>query len=88
MSDIEFFKECQHGSLVSSWQVAETWRKLIQMKQEEGAEKAELHQLWKKMIHLLKDTTQSQDNKTEQLVMLVTPTHLDMYTCIVQPKFK
>ncbi|KFO10173.1 Tetratricopeptide repeat protein 37 [Balearica regulorum gibbericeps] len=50
-------------------EVAETWRKLIQMKQEEGAEKAELHQLWKKMIHLLKDTTQSQDNKTEQLLL-------------------
>ncbi|NXG69470.1 TTC37 protein, partial [Baryphthengus martii] len=47
-------------------EVAETWQKLIQMKQEEGAEKAELHQLWKKMIQLLKDSTEQQDNKTEQ----------------------
>ncbi|XP_053858485.1 SKI3 subunit of superkiller complex protein isoform X4 [Vidua macroura] len=50
-------------------EVAETWQKLIRMKQEEGAEKAELHQLWKKMIQLLKDSTRNQDNKTEQLLL-------------------
>ncbi|XP_009574813.1 PREDICTED: tetratricopeptide repeat protein 37-like, partial [Fulmarus glacialis] len=50
-------------------EVAETWQKLIQRKQEEGAEKAELHQLWKKMIQLLKDSTQNQDNKTEQSLL-------------------
>uniref|UniRef100_A0A8C3PIE0 Tetratricopeptide repeat domain 37 n=1 Tax=Calidris pygmaea TaxID=425635 RepID=A0A8C3PIE0_9CHAR len=50
-------------------EVAETWQKLIQVKQEEGAEKAELHQLWKKMIQLLKDSTQNQDNKTEQSLL-------------------
>ncbi|KAF1477345.1 Tetratricopeptide repeat protein 37, partial [Pygoscelis antarcticus] len=50
-------------------EVAETWQKLIRMKQEEGAEKAELHQLWKKMIQLLKDSTQNQDNKTEQSLL-------------------
>uniref|UniRef100_U3K379 SKI3 subunit of superkiller complex n=1 Tax=Ficedula albicollis TaxID=59894 RepID=U3K379_FICAL len=50
-------------------EVAETLQKLIKMKQEEGAEKAELHQLWKKMIHLLKDSTRNQDNKTGQLLL-------------------
>uniref|UniRef100_A0A8C3UC71 Tetratricopeptide repeat domain 37 n=1 Tax=Catharus ustulatus TaxID=91951 RepID=A0A8C3UC71_CATUS len=52
-------------------EVAETWQKLIKIKQEEGAEKAELHQLWKKMIHLLKDSTstRNQDNKTGQLLL-------------------
>uniref|UniRef100_A0A8C5UB28 Tetratricopeptide repeat domain 37 n=1 Tax=Malurus cyaneus samueli TaxID=2593467 RepID=A0A8C5UB28_9PASS len=50
-------------------EVAETWQKLIRMKQEEGAEKAELHQLWKKMIQLLKDSTRNQDNKTGQLLL-------------------
>ncbi|XP_064294738.1 superkiller complex protein 3 [Phalacrocorax carbo] len=50
-------------------EVAEAWQKLIQKKQEEGAEKAELHQLWKKMIQLLKDSTQNQDNKTEQSLL-------------------
>ncbi|XP_068033120.1 superkiller complex protein 3 [Anomalospiza imberbis] len=50
-------------------EVAETWQKLIRMKQEEGAEKAELHQLWKKMIQLLKDSTRNQDNNTGQLLL-------------------
>ncbi|KFV14108.1 Tetratricopeptide repeat protein 37, partial [Pterocles gutturalis] len=50
-------------------EVAETWQRLIQMKQEDGAEKAELHQLWKKMIQLLKDSTQNQDNKTAQSLL-------------------
>ncbi|XP_023800448.1 tetratricopeptide repeat protein 37 isoform X2 [Cyanistes caeruleus] len=50
-------------------EVAETWQKLIRMKQEEGAEKTELHQLWKKMIQLLKDSTRNQDNKTGQLLL-------------------
>lgn len=68
--------------------MAEAWQKLIRMKQEEGAEKAELHQLWKKMIQLLKDSTQNQDNKTEQLVMFLTPTPIDTYICTVQLDFK
>ncbi|KFU86741.1 Tetratricopeptide repeat protein 37, partial [Chaetura pelagica] len=50
-------------------EVAETWQKLIQMKEGEGAEKAELHQLWKKMIQLLKDSTQNRDNKTVQSLL-------------------
>ncbi|NXU58717.1 TTC37 protein, partial [Turnix velox] len=50
-------------------EVSETCHKLIQVKQEDGAEKAELHQLWKKMIHLLKDSTQDQDNRTKQLLL-------------------
>ncbi|NWH60477.1 TTC37 protein, partial [Geococcyx californianus] len=58
-------------------EVAETWQKLIQKKQEEAVEKAELHQLWKKMIHLLKDNTQDQDNKTEQLLLAAFEHALD-----------
>ncbi|NXX81901.1 TTC37 protein, partial [Urocolius indicus] len=50
-------------------EVSETWQKLIQMKQEEGAEKVELHQLWKKMIQLLKDSARNQDNRTQQLLL-------------------
>lgn len=67
--------------------MAEAWQKLIQMKQEEGIEKAELHQLWKKMIQLLKDSTQTQDNKTEQSVMFIPP-HLHTYICILQLDLK
>uniref|UniRef100_A0A669QMT7 Tetratricopeptide repeat domain 37 n=1 Tax=Phasianus colchicus TaxID=9054 RepID=A0A669QMT7_PHACC len=36
-------------------EVAEIWQKLIEVKKEGGAEKAELHQLWKRMIQLLGD---------------------------------
>uniref|UniRef100_A0A493SWL7 SKI3 subunit of superkiller complex n=1 Tax=Anas platyrhynchos platyrhynchos TaxID=8840 RepID=A0A493SWL7_ANAPP len=50
-------------------EVAETWQKLIRIKQEEGAEKAELHQLWKRMIQLLADSEQSQDNQTVQMLL-------------------
>uniref|UniRef100_A0A8B9I260 SKI3 subunit of superkiller complex n=1 Tax=Anser brachyrhynchus TaxID=132585 RepID=A0A8B9I260_9AVES len=50
-------------------EVAETWQKLITIKREEGAEKAELHQLWKRMIQLLADSAQSQDNKTLQMLL-------------------
>ncbi|NXO41816.1 TTC37 protein, partial [Locustella ochotensis] len=58
-------------------EVAETWQKLIRMKQEEGAEKTELHQLWKKLIQLLKDSTRSQDNKTGQLLLTAFEHALD-----------
>ncbi|NWH75124.1 TTC37 protein, partial [Piaya cayana] len=51
-------------------EAAETCQKLIQKKQQGAAEKSDLHQLWKKMIILLKDNTQDQDNKTEQLLLV------------------
>ncbi|NWI14464.1 TTC37 protein, partial [Crypturellus soui] len=50
-------------------EVARMWHKFIQVKKEGGADNAELHQLWKKMIQLLADRTQNQDNETEQLLL-------------------
>uniref|UniRef100_A0A8C3RLX6 Tetratricopeptide repeat domain 37 n=1 Tax=Chelydra serpentina TaxID=8475 RepID=A0A8C3RLX6_CHESE len=50
-------------------EVARTWHKLIKIKQEEGADNAELHQLWKRLIQLLPDSTQNQDNETQQLLL-------------------
>uniref|UniRef100_A0A452HAC5 Uncharacterized protein n=1 Tax=Gopherus agassizii TaxID=38772 RepID=A0A452HAC5_9SAUR len=50
-------------------EVAHTWHKLIKIKQEEGADNAELHQLWKRLIQLLPDSTQIQDNETQQLLL-------------------
>ncbi|NXD10853.1 TTC37 protein, partial [Nothocercus nigrocapillus] len=50
-------------------EVAQTWHKFIQVKKEGGADNAELHQLWKKMIQLLAGSTQNQDNETEQLLL-------------------
>uniref|UniRef100_A0A7M4E7J6 SKI3 subunit of superkiller complex n=1 Tax=Crocodylus porosus TaxID=8502 RepID=A0A7M4E7J6_CROPO len=50
-------------------EAARTWHKLVKIKQEEGADNAELHQLWKRMIQLLADSTQNQDNETQQLLL-------------------
>ncbi|XP_061478349.1 superkiller complex protein 3 isoform X4 [Rhineura floridana] len=50
-------------------QVARTWHKLIKIRQEEGADKAELHQLWKKLVQLLEEGTHLQDNETRQLLL-------------------
>ncbi|XP_078070894.1 superkiller complex protein 3 isoform X1 [Mustelus asterias] len=50
-------------------EVAKTWSQLIQLKQHDGAGKQELHQLWRKMIQLLADKVESQDNETHQLLI-------------------
>ncbi|XP_072215767.1 superkiller complex protein 3 [Excalfactoria chinensis] len=50
-------------------EAAEIWQKQIEVKKEGGAEKAELHQLWKRMIQLLGDNAQYQDNKNAQLLL-------------------
>ncbi|XP_014452741.1 superkiller complex protein 3 [Alligator mississippiensis] len=50
-------------------EAARTWHKLVKIKQEEGVDNAELHQLWKRMIQLLADSTQNQDNETQQLLL-------------------
>lgn len=51
-------------------QVSRLWQRLITVKEEEGAEKEELHQLWKRMIQLLANTIQNQDNETHQLLLI------------------
>ncbi|NWS45191.1 TTC37 protein, partial [Probosciger aterrimus] len=63
-------------------EVAETWQKLIKMKQKEGAENTELHQLWKRMIQLLEDSTQYQDKKTEQLLVMAFERALESFDTI------
>ncbi|XP_038661172.1 tetratricopeptide repeat protein 37 isoform X1 [Scyliorhinus canicula] len=49
-------------------EVAKTWSRMIQLKQQDGADKQELHHLWRKMIQLLADKVESQDNETQQLL--------------------
>ncbi|XP_072439260.1 superkiller complex protein 3 isoform X1 [Chiloscyllium punctatum] len=51
-------------------EVAKTWSRLIQLKQHDGASKQELHQMWRKMIQLLADKVESQDNETQQLLII------------------
>lgn len=50
-------------------EAAKTWNRLIQLKQQDGADKQELHQLWKKMIQLFGDKAENQDNETQQLLI-------------------
>ncbi|XP_067885819.1 superkiller complex protein 3 [Heterodontus francisci] len=50
-------------------EVAKTFSRLIQLKQHDGVGKQELHQLWRKMIQLLADKVESQDNETQQLLI-------------------
>ncbi|XP_042305350.1 tetratricopeptide repeat protein 37 isoform X3 [Sceloporus undulatus] len=50
-------------------QVARMWQKLIKIRQEEGADNAELHQLRKRLIQLLEEGTHVQDNETQQLLL-------------------
>ncbi|XP_069747865.1 superkiller complex protein 3 [Narcine bancroftii] len=50
-------------------EAAKTWNRLIQLKQQDGAGKQELYQLWKKMIQLLVDKVESQDNEMQQLLI-------------------
>uniref|UniRef100_A0A8C7CFD5 SKI3 subunit of superkiller complex n=1 Tax=Oncorhynchus kisutch TaxID=8019 RepID=A0A8C7CFD5_ONCKI len=47
-------------------QVARVWRRLIQLKEGEGANKAELLQLWQQMTCLLSDSMEDHDNETQQ----------------------
>ncbi|XP_028919257.1 tetratricopeptide repeat protein 37 [Ornithorhynchus anatinus] len=50
-------------------EVARTWHKLIKNREGEGAEKPELHQLWKRMTQLLADCAEDQNNETQQLLL-------------------
>ncbi|KAJ8006135.1 hypothetical protein DPEC_G00125100 [Dallia pectoralis] len=47
-------------------QVARVWRRLIQMKEGEGADKTELVQLWQQMTSLLSVNVEEQDTETQQ----------------------
>ncbi|KAM6224563.1 superkiller complex protein 3 [Rhynchocyon petersi] len=59
-------------------EVARTWHKLIKTRQEEGAEKEELYQLWKKLTQLLADSTEDQNNETQQLLITAFENALDL----------
>lgn len=49
--------------------VGQTWHKLIKIRQEEGADNQELHQLWRKLTQLLAESTEDQNNETQQLLL-------------------
>lgn len=49
--------------------VGQTWHKLIKIRQEEGADNQELHQLWRKLTQLLAESTEDQNNEIQQLLL-------------------
>ncbi|MBN3275788.1 TTC37 protein, partial [Polyodon spathula] len=49
-------------------EVARSWYKLISVKQKEAGNE-ELHQLWRRMVQLLADSQEDQDNETQQLLI-------------------
>ncbi|XP_049625130.1 SKI3 subunit of superkiller complex protein [Suncus etruscus] len=49
--------------------VGQTWHKLIKIRQEEGADNQELHQLWRKLTQLLAESTEDQNNEAQQLLL-------------------
>ncbi|XP_063151480.1 superkiller complex protein 3 [Candoia aspera] len=50
-------------------QVARSWHKLIKIRREGGADNAELHQLWKRLVQLLEEGIHLKDNEIEQLFL-------------------
>ncbi|KAM5299555.1 superkiller complex protein 3 [Ctenodactylus gundi] len=50
-------------------EVARTWHQLIKTRQEDGADKQELHQLWWKLTQLLAESTEDQNNETQQMLL-------------------
>ncbi|XP_048359260.1 tetratricopeptide repeat protein 37 [Sphaerodactylus townsendi] len=50
-------------------QVARSWHKLIKIRQEEGVDNNELHQLWLRLVQLLAECAHYQDNETQQLLL-------------------
>lgn len=48
--------------------MARTWYKLIKTRREDGADKQELYELWRKLTELLAENIEDQDNETQQMV--------------------
>ncbi|XP_053442391.1 SKI3 subunit of superkiller complex protein [Nycticebus coucang] len=59
-------------------EVARTWHRLVKMRQEEGADRQELQQLWRKLTQLLADTVEDQNNETQQLLLTAFENALDL----------
>ncbi|KAL1783322.1 tetratricopeptide repeat protein 37 [Sigmodon hispidus] len=59
-------------------EVARTWYKLIKTRQEDGADKQELHELWRKLTQLLAENIEDQDNETQQMLFTAFENALDL----------
>ncbi|XP_075397402.1 superkiller complex protein 3 [Tenrec ecaudatus] len=59
-------------------EVARAWHKLIKTRKEEGADNEELFQLWRKLTHLLAESTEEQNNETQQSLLTAFENALDL----------
>ncbi|XP_053519523.1 SKI3 subunit of superkiller complex protein [Artibeus jamaicensis] len=59
-------------------EAARTWHKLIEMRQGEGADKPELHQLWRKLTQLLAESAQDENSETQQLLLTAFENALEL----------
>lgn len=59
-------------------EVSRTWYKLIKTRQEDGADKQELHELWKKLTQLLSENIENQNNETQQMLLTAFENALDL----------
>ncbi|XP_028749852.1 tetratricopeptide repeat protein 37 [Peromyscus leucopus] len=59
-------------------EVARTWYKLIKTRREDGADKQELYELWRKLTELLAENIEDQDNETQQMLLTAFENALDL----------
>lgn len=59
-------------------EVSRTWYKLIKTRQEDGADKQELHELWRKLTQLLSENIEDQNNETQQMLLTAFENALDL----------
>ncbi|XP_076783138.1 superkiller complex protein 3 isoform X1 [Arvicanthis niloticus] len=59
-------------------EVARTWCRLIKTRQEDGADRQELYELWRKLSQLLAENIEDQNNETQQMLLTAFENALDL----------
>lgn len=59
-------------------EVAQTWYRLIKTRQEDGADRQELYELWRKLSQLLAENIEDQNNETQQMLLTAFENALDL----------
>ncbi|XP_031216550.1 tetratricopeptide repeat protein 37 isoform X3 [Mastomys coucha] len=59
-------------------EVARTWYRLIKTRQEDGADRQELYELWRKLSQLLAENIEDQNNETQQMLLTAFENALDL----------
>lgn len=59
-------------------EVAQTWYRLIKTRQEDGADRQELYELWRRLSQLLAENIEDQNNETQQMLLTAFENALDL----------